>query len=52
MELGVGTQKVLAPVAKKQVYTVSSSTHDHVTLCVTVNAAGKMVPPHVVFAGK
>ena len=52
MELGVGTQKVLAPVSKKQVYTVSSSTRDHVTLGVTVNAVGNMFPPHVVFAGK
>ena len=52
MELGVGTHKVLAPVSKKQVYTVSSSTRDHVTLGVTVNAAGNMVPPRVVFAGK
>ena len=52
MELGVSTQKVLAPVSKKQVYTVSSSTRDHVTLGVTVNAAGNMVPPRAVFAGK
>ena len=52
MELGVGKQKVLAPISKKQVYTVSSSTRDHVTLGVTANAAGYMVPPRVVFAGK
>ena len=52
MELGVGIQKVLAPVSKKQVYTVSSSTRDHVTLGVTVNAVGNMVPTCVVFDGR
>jgi hypothetical protein len=52
MELGVGVQRVLAPVAKKQVYTVSSSTREHVTLGMTVSAAGDMVPPRVVFSGK
>ena len=36
----------------KQVYSVSGSTREHVTISFTVNAAGQMVPPRGVFAGK
>ena len=51
VELGVGDQWVLAPRNTKQVYSVSSSTREHVTISYTVNAAGGMVSPRIVFAG-
>ena len=50
-ELGVGSQWVLAAVNTKQVFSVTSSTREHVTMSFTVNAAGEMVPPRAVFAG-
>ena len=49
---GVGSQYVLAPRSARQVYNVSSSTREHVTILYTINAAGDMVPPRGVFAGK
>ena len=51
VELGVGGQWVLARRNTKQVYSVSSSTREHVTVSFTVNAAGGMVQPRVVYAG-
>ena len=50
-ELGVGSQWVLAGKNTKQVFGVTSSTREHVTMSFTVNAAGEMVPPRAVFAG-
>ena len=51
-ELGVGAQSVLAEVGTDQVYSVTSSTREHVTVSFTVNAAGEVVSPRGVFAGK
>ena len=52
VELGVGAQYVLAEKNTDQVYTVSSSTREHVTTSYTVNAVGEMVPPRVVLTLK
>ena len=51
-ELGVGEQWVLAKKNTKQVYNVSSSTREHVTVSFMVSAVGEVSPPRVIFAGK
>ena len=51
VELGVGSQWVLAPKGTKQVYTQSSNYKEHVTVSYTVSAKGDMVPPRVVHSG-
>ena len=52
VELGVSSQHVLVKQNTRQVYQVSSNTREHVSVSYMVNAAGEMVPPRCVFAGK
>ena len=51
IEHGVGNQYVLTMKGEKQTYSVSSSTREHTTISFTVNAAGGMVKPRIVFSG-
>ena len=51
VEHGVGDQWVLSRKGEKQTYGVSSCTREHTTISFTVNAAGGVVEPRVVFSG-
>ena len=51
VELGVSSKKVLAQRGCKVLYNVTSSTRDHITVALTVNAASQMVPPQCIFRG-
>ena len=44
MELGVAKKRVLAQNGTKVLYNIISSTRDHITAALTVNAAGEMAP--------
>ena len=52
IEHGVSDQFVLTMKGEKQTYAVSSSTRQHTTISYTVNAAGGLVEPRIVFSGK
>ena len=45
MELGVAKKRVLAQNGTKVLYNIISSTRDHITAALIVNAAGEMAPP-------
>ena len=42
---------MLAMKGEEQVYAVSSSTREHTSISLTVNAAGELVAPQVIFSG-
>ena len=44
-------RKVLAPRGIKLLYQVASSSRDHITCSISVNARGDMAPCRVVFQG-
>ena len=52
IELGVNKKKVLAKRGTKVLYNVTSSTRDHITTVLTVNAAGNLVSPRCFFRGQ
>ena len=45
LELGVAKKRVLAQKGTEVLYNIISSTRDHITAALTVNAAGEMAPP-------
>ena len=45
IELGINNKKALTQRGTKILYNVSSSSHDHITTVLTVNAAGHIVSP-------
>ena len=49
--LGEDKKRVLAERGTKILYNVTSSTRDHITCVLTVNAAGHMAPPRCLFRG-
>ena len=51
VELGVSKKRVLTQKGTKVLYNVTSSTRDHITAVLTVNAAGEMAPPRCFFRG-
>ena len=51
IEHGMSDQYVITMKGDKQVYGVSSSNRDHTTISFTVNAAGWIVSPRVIFPG-
>ena len=51
VELGVSKRRVLTERGTKVLYNVTSSTRDHITAVLTVNAAGEMAPPRCFFRG-
>ena len=50
-QLGVTGRKVLAPRGTKLLYQVASSSRDHITCSLSVNARGDMAPCRCVFQG-
>ena len=52
IELGINKKKVLTQRGTKVLYNVSSSSQDHITTVLTVNAAGHIVSPQCFFRGK
>ena len=44
MELGVAKKRVLAQKGTEVLYNIISSTRDHITAALIVNAAGEMAP--------
>jgi hypothetical protein len=49
--MGSSTQKVLAERNTKVLYSVSSSSREHITACYTVSAAGEAVPVRCILKG-
>ena len=45
LKLGVAKKRVLAQNDTKVLYNIISSTRDHITAALTVNATGEMAPP-------
>ena len=52
VQLGAGSQRILAPPGSKTLYTVSSGSRDHITASYTASASGALVPPLIVHKGK
>ena len=45
------SQKVIAPVRSKRVYTLASGTSEHISAHCCVAADGKSIPPMIIFSG-
>ncbi|CAG8724637.1 4875_t:CDS:2 [Cetraspora pellucida] len=49
----ISLQKVIAKKGARQVHQVSySSSHEHISVCPTISAAGTYIPPLLIFKGK
>ena len=51
VEIGSSSQKVLAEVNTKVVYTISGGSREHITASVLTSADGAMVPPRLIYKG-